>query len=145
MQDESEDAAKRSLGEDPAVPPVLADVLRPAGQRLRVPRLADVVVDVAELDLPEAVDERAVRVLLSVGEGVVLAVDGDPLAAILAGGDPQDDPEEEVSDRMQSQRAMRQSPVQVDRGRKHGGLGHDHREAYCQHRFQHEGTPFEMR
>jgi len=58
---------------------------------------------------------------------VVLAVDGDPLAAILAGGDPQDDTEEEIGDRVQGQRAMRQTPVEVDRGREHGGLGHDHR------------------
>ncbi len=129
-QDEPEDAAQRALGEDPPVPPVLPDVLGPARERLGVAGFADVVVHVAELDLPEAVDERAVRILLGVGESVVLAVNGDPLAAVLARGDPQDDPEEEIRERMKRQGPVRETPVQVHRGRDDGGLGDDDRDGH---------------
>jgi len=71
-----------------------------------------------------------VGILLGVREGVVLAVDSDPLAAILAGGDPQDDAEEEVGDGMQGQRTVCQAPVKLDRGREDRGLRHQHCDRY---------------
>jgi len=54
------------------------------------------------------VDERAVRIVLGVGEGMVLAMDGHPLATILAPGEPEDDAEEEVGERMEGECAMRE-------------------------------------
>ena len=47
--------AERALVEEHAVPHVDPDVLGPAGEGLGVAGLANVVIDVPELDLPEAV------------------------------------------------------------------------------------------
>jgi hypothetical protein len=50
-------------------------------------------------------------IALLVGEGMVLSVDGNPLAPILASAEPQNAAEEEVGDRMNAQRPVRQAPV----------------------------------
>ncbi len=141
-QDQPEDATKRSLGENPAIPPIRWDVLSPTRDSLRIPRFADVVVDVPELDLPEAVNERAMRVLFRISESVMLSVHGDPLATILSRGDPEDQPEEKIRDRMESQSAMRQTPVEIDRSRVHSRLGNDQRKADCNQHTEHGDHSF---
>jgi hypothetical protein len=61
------------------VPPAFLDVARVAFDDVGVLDLANVVVNVAELHLPEAFELRAVRIAFFVGERVVLAVHGHPL------------------------------------------------------------------
>ena len=56
-----------------------------------------------------------VRIAVDVGEGVVLAVDGGPLARSDAGRDPDEHPEREPERRAHGQRLVGQCPVQEDR------------------------------
>ena len=60
------------------------------------------------------------RIALDVGEGVVLAVHGDPLARPDPGGHPDDEPEDLVRRRAQRQRPVGERPVEVDGGRDVG-------------------------
>ena len=81
-------------------------VLGVAGDRLGVVGLAAVHRHVQHLHLDPAVEHGGVRVALDVGEGVVLAVHGHPLAGPDAGGDPDEEPE-----RLGDRRVQRQRPV----------------------------------
>jgi hypothetical protein len=64
------------------------------------------------------------------------------LTAVLAGGDPQDDPEKEVRERVERQGSMRETSVQVHGGGNDGGLRDDNRDAYCEQGFQHVEVSF---
>ena len=66
---------------------------------------------------------RGVGIALDVGERVVLAVHGDPLAGPDAGGDPGQDTEREAARGAERERSMRQRPVQVDGGGDVGDQG----------------------
>ena len=81
--------------------------------------------DVAELHPPEPDDRRAVRILLGVGRGVVLAVHRDPLARPHPGRDPDHEPARHRRHGVQRQRPVRQPPVQVDGGDRGRELGHE--------------------
>ena len=133
----ADDAAHRAPVEEHAVPHVVLDVLGPARDRLGVAGLADVVVDVPELDLPEAVHQRAVRVAFLVGERVVLPVHRHPLAPILPRADPENAPEDPVGDRVQLEGAMRQSPMEVHRGGDDRRLRHQERREHGQQESKH--------
>jgi hypothetical protein len=58
-----------------------------------------------------------VWVTLSVREGMVLTMDGDPFLPELTGRQPQDGSEDDVGQRMHLQRAVGECAVQVDRCR----------------------------
>ena len=55
------------------------------------------------------------RIALDVGEGVMLSMDRNPLARTNAGRQPQHEPEHVADRGRQGQRAMRESPMKVDR------------------------------
>jgi hypothetical protein len=73
--------------------------------------------------MPETQQPRAVGISLSVGEGVVLAMHGDPLTPTLAGGEPEQSTATRVRDRIQSLRAMRKPAVEIDGRGDDGDLG----------------------
>lgn len=73
--------------------------------------------------MPETQQPRAVGVALPVREGVMLAMHRDPLPPTLPRGEPEQRPTTPIRDRMQSQCAMGESSVQVDRRRDDGDLG----------------------
>ena len=106
------------------------------------PRLAGVVVDVEDLHAPEAEQPRAVRVALSIGEGVVLAVDRHPLPAALPRGEPQEHPEQEIGGGMEGERSMGETAVQIDRRRDDRGLGEGERDEEYETGLSQQGTPF---
>ena len=131
------DAEVRVRYEDVALPPVVrrpAPVLR---QRLRRAAGA-VVLGAAPEDLAQAVDLRAVGIVLRLGGGVVAAMHGRPLLGDHASGQPQPSAEEEGEARVQIQRPVRRVAMQVDRHRHDGHMGHgqrvDHR---CKYRQPH--------
>ena len=107
------------------VQPILGQVGRETAQRVGLLGLTRVVVDVEELDAPEAEQLRAVRITLAVGERVVLAVHRHPFLSALARGEPQEHATEQLSGRMEYERPMRQSSMEVNRGDQHGHLGQD--------------------
>ena len=88
---------------------------------------------------------------LGVGEGVMLAVHRHPLAAVLTGGEPENEAEDPVRERMSIERAVREPAVQVHRRGDDGGLRHQERAYHVQERSKHDGyldfdaTPAEAR
>ena len=80
--------AEQGVVVEQPVGPGRREVLGVAGDRRRVAGLAPVHRHVHHLHLDPAVEHGGVRVALDVGEGVVLAVHGDPLAGPDAGRDP---------------------------------------------------------
>ena len=84
---------EEAVGEEHAIEPIGPEIGRKCLQRFRVARLAHVVGDVEELDAPEPEQPGAVRVSLTVSEGVVLAMDRHPLLPALSRGQPQHDAE----------------------------------------------------
>ena len=68
------------------------------------------------------------RVPLLVGEGVMLAVHGDPLTGHQADGHPEHEPEAPLDDRVEHERAVSGATVQIDGGGEGGGLGDRRRE-----------------
>ena len=85
---------------------VVFDVPRVTVERLGVLRLFQVVKHVAELDRPESVEMRAVRISFRLGEGMMFTMNGDPLARAEAGRDPQAEPEDEGNGWMELERLM---------------------------------------
>jgi len=79
--------------------------------------------------LADAAGDRAVRVILGFHLGVVLAVDGHPLAGDHRGGQPQPEAEDMCDRRMEIDPAMGLAAVQVQGDREDGELGE-----YQQHR-----------
>ena len=90
------------MGEHRPIETILGQIRGERGEGVRVPALPGVVIDVEELDAPEAEQPRAVRVSLAVGEGVVLAMNGDPLLSALSGGQPQNGAKDDVGDRVET-------------------------------------------
>ena len=65
---------------------------------------------------------RAVRIAFDFGEGVMLAMHGDPLARAEAGRDPEAETEDEGHGRMQLERLMRGAAMEKNRGAEDGDL-----------------------
>jgi hypothetical protein len=69
-----------------------------------------------------------VWITLSVRERVMFSMDGNPLLAALSGREPEHRPKHDVRDGVHYERPMCEGPMQVDRRRKNGDLGHLHRD-----------------
>lgn len=70
------------------------------------------------------------RVAIDIGEGVMLAMDGNPLARANSGCDPDDQSKADRGDRRQRESAMRHCPVEINRRRdicnnRHGKADHE--------------------
>ena len=98
-QRDADGEADEAAAEHVLVPPAFFDVARIAFERFGLLDLAHVVVDVAELHLPEAFELRAVRIAFLVGERVMLAMDRHPFLGGQAGGEPQRELERELEPR----------------------------------------------
>ena len=96
QQAQPDPEAQEAVGEEQPIEPIGPEVGSERLQRFHVARFAHVIRDVEELDAPEAEQPGAVRIALTVGEGVVLAMDRDPLLPALARGQPQHDAEADV-------------------------------------------------
>lgn len=77
----------------------------------------------------DAAGDRAVRVVLGLHLGVVLAVDGHPLAGDHRGGQPQPETEHVGQRRVEIDAAMGLAAVQVQGHREDGDLGEDQQHA----------------
>lgn len=75
--------------EEIPVEPTVADVRSKPRDRLRVVGLAPVVIEVAEQNLPQPFQHRAVRVAIHVGMAMVFAVHGHPFFRVDAGEKPE--------------------------------------------------------
>ena len=117
-------AQQRIAGIELAFDPVVRAVLAVDAQGLGVFRLGAVQLGTFAQHGGQALDHRAVRVIDGFALGVVLAVDGRPLAGVLAGGQPQPETEEMLECRVQFQRAVRGVAVQVDGDADDGDMGH---------------------
>ena len=87
-----------------------------SAQRLAVASLAAVEGDIAALDLEPSEQHGRVRVALDVGEGVVLAVHGNPLTWANAGRDPHEQPKCLGHGTFEGHRLVGQATVQEHRG-----------------------------
>lgn len=114
-----------AVPEDVLVEPTVLDVACVFRDHVGGFDLADVVEDVAELDVPEALELGTVRVTLFVGERVMFAVYGHPLFGGLAGCDPKRELEQEFDCRVQGQRPVRGAPVEEDGGCHYSHLDQD--------------------
>ena len=106
--------SQQAVLKERALRPVVRDVARVPLDDGGVLRFLEVKEHVAELNRPETRQTRAVRIAFFVGEGVVLAMDGDPLLRGQAGRQPQREPEEPGHRRVQRERAVRRGAMQVD-------------------------------
>ena len=97
---------------------------RVAIERLRVFRFLDVVEHVAELNRPESVKVRAVRIALHLGERVVLSMDGHPLLGGEPRGQPETHAEHERNGGMQLERLVSGASMEKNRGAEYGDLGY---------------------
>ena len=70
--------------------------------------------------MPQAAQHRAVGIAVPIGERVVLAMDGHPLAWILARRQPEHGPEQHIHGRVDGQRPVRQGAVEIRRRRDDG-------------------------
>jgi hypothetical protein len=77
---------------------------------------------VAELDRPEAVQVRAVRIAFDLGEGVMLAVHRDPFARAEPGRNPQTESKEEGDGRVKLESLVSGAAVKKNRGAENGDL-----------------------
>src|SRR5262249_5933304 len=87
--------------------PDLPGVARVSLNRFLVPGFFDVVIDVPELDRPEAHERGAVWIALRVRERMVLTVNGDPFFGREAGREPEGEAEHPFDRRMEGERTMR--------------------------------------
>jgi hypothetical protein len=110
---------------DVAIPPPVLDVACVAGDDVGLLDFADVVEDVAELHLPEALELRLCGIAVLVGERVMLAVDGHPLLGALPGREPQRELEHPLDRGMHNQRFVRGAAMQVDGGAEDRHLNQD--------------------
>jgi len=119
--------ARPAAREHAPLPSIRSQVGRERLDGLGLPGLADVVVHVPQLHLPEAQQERAVRIAVAIDEGVVLPVHRNPLLLALTRQEPEHGAEQERRDRLQSQRAVRERAVQIDRCRERADLSQHER------------------
>src|SRR5690606_10162750 len=97
-----------------ALDPVVGRAVAVAGQGFLVLGFGAVQLGTFPHDLLDAEDLRAVRILLTLALGVVLAVDGRPGLGGHAGGQPQPEAGEVGDGGVQVQRTVCRVPVQVD-------------------------------
>jgi hypothetical protein len=90
--------------------------------RLVLRRLA-IELDAAPQQGVDAVGLRTVRILLGLAGGMVLTMDGDPLAGDHAGGQPQPQAEEVAYGRVQFHGTVRLGTVQEDGDSGDGDVG----------------------
>ena len=91
-------------------------------ERLAVLRFVAVELGALEQHRPNAARLRAVRILVGFDLGVMLTMDGDPLLRHHPGRQPEPESEEMRDGRMQLQRAMRLTTVQIDGHRRNGDV-----------------------
>ncbi|MNQ62891.1 hypothetical protein D3C85_772530 [compost metagenome] len=108
---------------DIAFHPVIRAVLAVDAQGVFVLRLFLIELGALAQDGPQALDHRAVGVVDGFALGVVLAVDGGPLAGVHGGGHPQPEAEEMLERRMQLQRAVSRIAVKIDGDADDGDMG----------------------
>ncbi len=134
-QDEySEPQTEKAVVEHLRVPPAFHDALAVAFEftaLFQQPRFAHVVVDVPELDFPESLEERTVRIALFVRERVVFAMHCNPLLGTLTGSEPDHELEEPLHCRLESERHMRSAPVEIDGRRDTSNLCDDETSRKC--------------
>ncbi len=106
---------ERVVEQDP-VPSIGWQVPRVARHLLGIVRHLAVERHVRELHADPAEQYGGVGIALDVGEGVVLAVDGDPLARPDADTHPDHEAEEPGQAGSHRHRTMSEGPVEVDRG-----------------------------
>src|SRR5215813_1521248 len=114
-----------------AIPPAFLDISCVSLEHLGLLGLAHVVVDVSELNFPEALERRAVRVAFFIGERMVLPMNSHPLL----GGKPRRDPECELETkdkgRMKFKRFMGGCAMEVDGGTEDGDLNKNDGDNKC--------------
>jgi hypothetical protein len=135
-----DDAAHREAAVDVALEPVIGAVLAVDAQGLLVLRLFLVQLGTFAQHGAQALDHRAVRVVDGLAFGVVLAVDGGPLAGVLTGADPQPETEEVLERRVQFQSAVCRVTVQIDGDADDGDMGHHQSDCHQLPRRQVEKT-----
>ena len=113
--------------EDVAIPPAVFDVARIVLDDFGIVSRADVVKDVAELNAPESLEPRAVRIAFLIGERVMLSMDRDPLSRMQAARQPQRELEDEHERGMKIESLMRCRAMKVDRRAKHRHLRDERR------------------
>ena len=77
--------------------------------------------------MPEAEEPVAVGIPVSVGEGVMLPMDGHPLPPAQTRRQPEHRSKEQLRDRVDPEGPMREGPVKVDGRGDHGDLGQRNR------------------
>jgi hypothetical protein len=124
--------AEEGVVEEEAVPAVGGQVACVAGDLVAVLGHLAVQGHVGELHHGEALTDRRVRIALDVGEGVVLAMDGGPLAGPDAGRDPDHDAEHPRGAGGEGDGAVTEATVQPHRRQEEGhgrkGESEDHRQ-----------------
>ena len=118
----SDGEPEETAREEDAIETVRREIGRVLGDGGAVPARRDVVVDVEELDLPEAEQARTVRIAFAVRERMVLTVDRHPFLPRLSRRQPQDRAECDARDGMDGEGPVRERPVQIDRGQEDRGL-----------------------
>ncbi|MNP06041.1 hypothetical protein D3C76_980100 [compost metagenome] len=107
-----------------ALDPVIRAVLAIDAQGFGVARLFTVQLGTFAQHRAQALVHRAVRVVGGFALGVVLAVDGSPLAGVLRRGQPQPETEEMLERAVELQRPVRGVAVQIDSNADDGHVGH---------------------
>ena len=120
------DAKISVVAEHPSFPPVVGRSFAVFLQRLGR-AAATVILRTFPEYFAQAVNPRAVRIVLGLGGGVVLAMHRRPLLRHHAGCQPQPQAEEEAKPRLQVQRSMRRMPMQIHRHGDDGDVRHDQR------------------
>ncbi|MNM61401.1 hypothetical protein D3C81_727020 [compost metagenome] len=120
--------------------PVIRAVLAVDAQGFGVLRLFLIQFGALAQDRAQALVDRAVRVIGGFAFGVVLAVDGSPLAGIHRRGQPQPETEEMLQRGMQLERAMRRKAMQVDGDADDRDMRQDQRDRHQLPRRQVEET-----
>ena len=121
-------ALPRIAGVEIALDPVVGHAVAVLLQRFLVLGLGAIQLRALQQHGLDAARLRAVRVFLGLALGMVLAVNGHPLARDHAGREPEPEPEEMRHQRVQIQRPVGLVAVQKNRHRGNRDVGHDQRE-----------------
>ncbi len=108
---------------------VLLDIARIAFERLGIACLLEVVKHIPELNRPEPVQMRTVRIAFDLGKRMMLAMHRDPLLRAETGRNPQTEPEHEGDDRMQLESFVRDAAMKEDGCTEDGGLRNERGDA----------------
>ncbi|MCY1231748.1 hypothetical protein D9M72_442080 [compost metagenome] len=104
--------------------PVIGAAMAELGDGFLVLGLGAIEFSALQQHLADAAGLRAVRIVLGLALGVVLAMDRGPLPGDHAGGQPQPEAEEMLGDRVQVQRPVRHAAVQEDGDASDGDVRH---------------------